>query len=385
MKKVLFGIDQFCEQIEKYKNIRLGLVTNDAAFNAFGKKSRVALIDAGFQIVKLFSPEHGLSAKAADGAFVTDQIDNVTKLPVVSLYAAKLKPTAQDMEDIDAIVFDIPDVGCRFYTYLWTMTHIMEACAEHQKRFILLDRPNPLSGNLYFAVGPMLQDSCASFLGRWSIPVRHSCTTGELANYFAMKYIPNLEVEVVRILNWNRNDFPCKGNWDFTPTSPAIKDAETALLYPGIGLLEGITINEGRGTDSAFKILGAPWINADEIKNHFDTLDMPGVAFFISRYIPDWGLYEGQVCYGLALKVTNGHTIKPVSLGIKLLEYLISNYPKECKERLYSTNANPNGDGHLDKLLGIENSFEKIKKGKHIHTEISKNVWQDLIAPFLLY
>ncbi|MEO6820805.1 MAG: DUF1343 domain-containing protein [Ginsengibacter sp.] len=383
MNKVLFGIDQFCGYGDRYKSIRIGLVTNDAASNAFGLKSRVALINAGFKIVKLFSPEHGLSANAADGAFVPDHTDEITNLPVVSLYADKLKPTAKDLEDIDAIVFDIPDIGCRFYTYLWTMTYMMEACAEYLKKFILLDRANPLSGNLAMAEGPFLGVNCTSFLGRWSIPIRHSCTQGELANYFVSSHIPNLDLEVVKMKEWNRNDFPGKENWDFTPTSPAIKDAATALLYPGICLLEGINVNEGRGTEMDFKIFGAPWINASSLKDNLEKLNLPGIYFSTTWYIPNWGLYQGEVCFGLQLQITNEQTIRPVSAGIEILKQLIKNYPITCEERLYKTNANPDGIEHLDKLLGIQNAYRTIKNNIPIETQIPNELWQDIISPYL--
>ncbi|MFA5669292.1 MAG: DUF1343 domain-containing protein [Balneolaceae bacterium] len=385
MTKTLFGVDQFCALADDYKDIRIGLVTNDVARNAFGEKTRVALIESGFKIVKLFSPEHGLTASAADGAWVPNIRDELTHLPVVSLYADKLRPTAEDLQEIDAIVFDIPDVGCRFYTYLWTMTHIMEACAEHHKQFIVLDRANPLSGDLAKAEGPMLDAACSSFLGRWNIPLRHSCTLGELAKYFTANHIPNLDIQIIKIQNWNRNDFPNKGNWDFVPTSPAIKDAETALLYPGLGLLEGINVNEGRGTETDFKVLGAPWIDSAALKSYLDRLNLSGIAFSTTQYIPEWGLYQNEFCNGVSLRITDEQIIRPVSLGIEILKYLIQNYPNDCTERLYKTNANPTGGGHLDKLLGVQHSFNSIKNNIPIQTKLHKEQWQDLIEPYLLY
>lgn len=385
MKKVLFGIDQFCATVGQNKDLRIGLVTNDVAQNAFGIKTRMALINAGFQLVKLFSPEHGLSATNADGAWVPNQTDELTNLPVISLYGDKLSPTGEDLQNVDAVVFDVPDVGCRFYTYLWTMTHIMEACAAHDKKFILLDRPNPLNGDLLKAEGPLLNEACASFLGRWNIPISHSCTMGELANYFASNYISNLDLQVLKVLHWNRNDFPNQANWEFIPTSPAIKDAETALLYPGLGLLEGINVNEGRGTEIDFKVFGAPWINAATLKENLDSLNLPGVEFAVTQYIPNWGMYEGELCFGLTVGVINQQLIKPVFLGVEILKQLITNYPVECKERLYKTNANPNGNGHLDKLLGLENSFNQIKNNIPIPTKISKEQWLDKITPYLMY
>lgn len=385
MKIILFGIDQFCVACAKNNDLRFGLVTNDVARNALGTKTRVALIKAGFHIVKLFSPEHGLSATNADGAWVPDQTDKLTNLPVISLYGDKLSPNSKDLQDVDAVIFDIPDIGCRFYTYIWTMTHIMEACAANNKKFILLDRPNPLSGDLLKAEGPMLDTACTSFLGRWNIPVRHSCTLGELANYFASSYISNLDCEVVKIKNWNRNDFPSQDTWKFIPTSPAIKDLSTALLYPGLGLLEGVNVNEGRGTELDFKVFGAPWINSASLKKNLDSLNLPSISFSTIKYTPTWGMYQDQISHGLTLHVTNEQLIEPVSLGTEILKQLITNYPSDCKERLYKTNTNPKGNGHLDKLLGIQDSFKKIKNNIKIETQIPKELWQDKISPYLLY
>ena len=187
MHKVLFGADSFIKQAARFKNVRIGFVTNNAATTSKGVQSRIALVDAGFAITKLFSPEHGLTTKGKDGAYQNNTIDPYTHLPVVSLYGEHLMPSANDMNDIDIVLFDIPDVGCRFYTYLWTMTYVMETCALHNKPLIILDRPNPISGAIKKAEGPMLDEkNCSSFIGRWDIPIRHSCTLGELATYFSV-------------------------------------------------------------------------------------------------------------------------------------------------------------------------------------------------------
>jgi len=185
MVPILSGIDLLLASPPAWKGKRIGLVTNHAAVTSGFQSVRMALLQKGFNLVKLFSPEHGLDTSGADGQLMHDGLDKLTGLPIISLYSHKVAPTREDLEDTDVLLFDIPDVGARFYTYLWTMTHVMEACAAHQKMFVLADRPNPLSGNLHLAEGPMLEEAnCHSFIGRWSIPVRHSCTLGELANYF---------------------------------------------------------------------------------------------------------------------------------------------------------------------------------------------------------
>ena len=259
MPPVLLGIDKLLDQADKFRKRRLALVTNDAATTSTGILSRVTLLKSNFHLVKLFSPEHGLTAQGEDGIFQINSMDHITGLPVVSLYGDRLKPSGQDLVDVDAVLFDIPDVGCRFYTYLWTMTYIMESCAEFNKPLFILDRPNPASGDLNLAEGPMLDEpNCSSFIGRWSIPIRHSCSLGELANYFAATRINGLSLQIIKVQNWSRKEAAGNAKWLFVSPSPAIRDADTALLYPGIGLLEGINVNEGRGTQYPFKILGAP-------------------------------------------------------------------------------------------------------------------------------
>ena len=216
------GIDAFLARAEKYRHLRMGMVTNNAATTAAGVPSRLALLQAPCRITRIFSPEHGISVQGADGLRQLDTRDSVTGLPVTSLYGNKLAPSEEDLRDIDLVLFDIPDVGVRFYTYLWTMTYVMESCAQFNKPLIILDRPNPIGALLEHAEGPMLDEaSCTSFIGRFNIPLKHACTLGELALYFAANRFPGLDLQVEKAINYQRHhqaerDFP------FIPTSPAI-------------------------------------------------------------------------------------------------------------------------------------------------------------------
>ena len=380
------GIDIICGQQASYKNARVALVTNDVATSISGLSSRIALLKAGFTLVKLFSPEHGLSAGGDDGAYQQHHTDALTLLPVISLYGDTLAPTDADLQDIDIVLFDIPDVGCRFYTYLWTMTYTMEACAANQKSLIILDRPNPLGGDLRLAEGPMLDEAhCSSFIGRWSIPVRHSCSFGELASYFAATLLPGLDLKIMKVQYWQRAQNAVQAGWHFAPTSPAITDFVTALLYPGMGLLEGISVNEGRGTGHPFTQLGAPWINGQQLAEAFAALTLPGIEAGEISYTPSWGLYAGEQCHGVQFAISGSTEFRPVATGIALLELLASMYPANCTERKYPTVANPGGGGHLDKLLGVWQSFGQIKKGSLLPLTKVYNQWMKTIAPYLLY
>ncbi len=384
-RNILFGIDIFLAQSHLYKNYRIGLVANNAAVTSLGELSRVALLKAGFTITKLFSPEHGLTTKGADGSFQKNSIDPVTGLPVISLYGEKLKPSENDLTGLDIIVFDIPDVGARFYTYLWSLTCIMEACAESRKPLIILDRPNPLSGNLLLAEGPMLDEkNCSSFIGRWGIPIRHCCTYGELAKYFSVNKNFVLDLTVIKNETWDREKSVVGKDWRFTPTSPAITDTETALLYPGMGLMEGININEGRGTDTPFKVFGLPGLDAELLLKEFCSLGLPGINATTCSYIPNDSLYKKELCNGFRLSVTDADSFRPVLTGLELLRLIINLFP-DSKERLYKTVANPTGKNHLDKLTGIFNSFHKIKNGEFLKQHYSTSNWQETIKPYLLY
>jgi uncharacterized protein YbbC (DUF1343 family) len=381
MQQIISGVDSFLSDPPVNKKSRFAIVTNNAAFTSDRILSRLALVKNGFNLVKIFSPEHGISVKGADGVYQNHSIDIKTDLPIISLYGDRLAPKQEDLNDIDILLFDIPDVGCRFYTYLWTMTYVMEAGSKYKKKLIVFDRPNPISGNLQMAEGPMLdEENCSSFIGRWSIPTRHSCTLGELANYFSGKKIKELDLNVMPIKNWERNEVTN----DFYPTSPAIQNILTALVYPGMGLLEGINVNEGRGTNNPFLQFGAPWINADELISVIDQKKSAGINVSPVSYTPSDSLYKDEKCYGLELSVIDKNKFRPVSFGIHLISMLSRLYPQHIQERAYVTNANPTGGGHLDKLLGIKNAFALLKSNASIETNVSQG-WPKEKDQYLLY
>jgi len=379
------GIDVLlAEHNSSLRNQNIALVTNDVALTHEGIPSRYALQQQGFRLKKLFGPEHGLQATGADGAFQAHGKDALTGLPVVSLYSEKLMPSESDLSDVDVVLYDIPDVGCRFYTYLWTLTYVMEACMQYGKQLIVLDRPNPIGGDLSKAEGPFLDESCcSSFIGRWRIPIRHSCTTGELALYFAATRMSSLQLNVIACSNWNRLQDMEDAQLRFVPTSPAIRDLETALLYPGTCLWEGINIHEGRGTEYAFKQMGAPWISGAALCEALNKSGLAGIAFEAIKFIPKSGRFAGASCEGIRCSITDKKTFRPVHSGIVMLQILAALYPQHITEATYPTRANPSGSGHLDRLLGFSKSFEQILSQKPIDTAIP--LWQQETAAHLLY
>ncbi|WP_126243754.1 exo-beta-N-acetylmuramidase NamZ family protein [Chitinophaga rhizosphaerae] len=259
-----------------------------------------------------------------------DGTDPLTRIAVTSLYGSKLALDQHNLSNLDIVLFDIPDIGCRSYTYLWTMTHVMEACTAHGKQLIIADRPNPLSGSLQLAEGPRLDEPhCSSFIGRWDIPVRHACTFGELTRYLSATRpsLTGLKLDVIHCQHWRRTMFHPEWNPSFVPTSPAIPACESALLYPGLGLQEATNISEGRGTATPFRIAGAPWINGPLLAAHVNEYHPDGVHVRRVNITPAEGKYLGQQCSGIMLHVHNPAVFRPVGLGWLLIRLVQQLHP----------------------------------------------------------
>lgn len=377
---VQFGIDQFLQHYTAYKNKRIALLCNAASVTAEGLHSRLALQNAGFNLIKLFSPEHGFDTTGADGAFIHHNMDKETRLPIISLYGDKLAPSAEDLADVDVVLIDLPDIGARFYTYLWTMTHVLESCCEHQTPVMVLDRPNPFSHGLHLAEGPFLDASCSSFIGRWNIPITHQCTFAELALYFKNIHYPTIDMTCVTMDIWYRN---INTGYNFHPTSPAIQRRETIYTYPGACLFEGLNIDEGRDTMHPFAQFGAPWIDVHvlyEAAKH----ELPEAQISIVTYTPNHGQYTQQECYGLKITPIQIENFQPIDYFLRLIQLIIRFWPNAVKERNYLTNANPSGSQHLDKLLGIPHAFDYIRE-HNVDTKKDIDTWIESMRPYLLY
>ena len=366
-----------------YRHARLGLVTNDAALTSTADPARTALLEAGHHVVRLFSPEHGLSAQGRDGAHQADGTDRLTGLPVVSLYGDRLAPRPEDLDGLDAMVVDLPDVGCRFYTYPWTLSHVLESCAAAGLPVVVLDRPNPLGGDLSLAEGPMLDETrCASFVGRWSIPIRHCLTLGELARLWVREGRVAADVEVVPVEGWERAAQAMSSTRPWIPTSPAMPSAHTAALYPGTGLVEGFNLSDGRGTALPFRVVGAPWIDAGRLWRELRRLEIPGVATSPYGFIPSDGRYAGESCQGVLLTVLDPGVFRPVAFGVQLIRTIAQLWPEHLVETTYPTRANPTGSDHADLLLGIARAFDAVRADA-VDTTVSG--WAAHVDGALLY
>lgn len=388
------GIDILLSHPPMWQQQRIGLVTNHAACTATFQPARQALLEHGFNITTLFSPEHGLDTTGADGHLMKDGTDPLTGLPIISLYGDKLAPSANDLASIDIMLFDIPDIGCRFYTYLWTMTHVMEACSRQNIPLVIADRPNPLSGNSDLAEGPLLDEAhCNSFIGRWRLPVKHSCTLGELAKYFNTTRNIHCKLDIIPCNGWKRSMRYTEWSHSFVPLSPAIPTFESALLYPGLCFLEATNISEGRGTATPFRIAGAPWINANETAIHFNTLAKTLHSPVHARpmtFTPTEAKYKGEKCNGVMLHVNEPAQYKAVLAGLLLIRVIKELHPAQFEWATYPTHVNPTGKQHLNLLLGILNAEhlfdlpvkEFIEEAKEL---LDAEEWKKEIAPFLLY
>lgn len=387
------GVEVLAKNPAYLKGKRVGLVTNDAATTAFYPQrlmpTREALIRAGVPLKILFSPEHGLFTVGADGVAMLHSTDVLTGLTIYSLYGDNLRPTQQALSNLDVVLFDLPDVGCRFYTYIWTLTHVMEACATANIPLIVLDRPNPIGGLLNQSEGPMLDElNLSSFIGRWSIPIRHSLTVGELALFWKNEKSISIDLQVIKVENWRREQYFEDLNLPFVPPSPAMVSPETALVYPGMGLLEGTNLSEGRGTPFPFRMFGSPWLSSHTFAGILNEHLTGCVARAVS-FTP-FGKYANQLCHGIMLHITDPHAFRPVATGLVIICLLKHHYPNDFQWDVYPTHVNPSGEAHFDKLVGQRNVRHQIEANslnflKEIPQLTQVLDWPERVKSYLLY
>ena len=384
-----FGIDILLQNEPIWKKDRIAMLTNDAARSSSGVISRLALKNAGFNITTIFSPEHGIHTIGEDGALMKDGFDIITGLPIISLYGEKYMPSADDLKDIDILLFDVPDAGTRFYTYLWSMTYWIEAAAKYNKQVIILDRPNPLGGNLALSEGPMLDESITSFIGRFNIPVKHQCTLGELALYFNTIQDWNANLIVIKCAGWDRAQLFFDWNQKWINPSPALQNIEATILYPGLCFFEATNLSVGRGTSYSFEWIGAPWLKQKEMMMMAHNmlgedykLEPINLAIQVANEISTFK--------GIRMKVKDPYHYQAVMNGLLLLKLIKDLHPNDFKWMPYPTNANPSGENHLSLLLGLQNAeqlFELPLKDwlQNCIKIIKVRNWSHTIAPYLLY
>jgi len=389
---LLCGIDVVSNEKELLDpGCRYALLSNEASVSKQGRSVKNALITQGLKITRLFSPEHGIKARGEDGRRQDDETDPETGLPVTSLYGPQLKPPDQVARDFDALVLDLPNVGARFYTYLWTMALLMEWCDSKRIPLIILDRPNPLGGDLDKAEGPYLKPEYMSFIGKWNIPIRFSLTLGELARCLKVEMkLEALPLRIIPVQGWSRIQTNQSIDYPFTPPSPAIVDKTTIWTYPALCFLEATNISEGRGGPYSFQVASAPWIDGNELEKEMNNHSLPGCQFRFFKEKSTGIKYTGINCEGVRLEVNDFLTYDPVYSGLVSLAVIQRLYPDHFKWQPYPTFVNPSGAHHLELLTGTGEIIPWINHSPLDHLGQLKQLlavptWKERVLPYLLY
>lgn len=321
--KLKNGIDKFQEDYDKkwsamFAGKRVGVVTSVSGVSSTGE-STVTILRKYVNVTAIFGPEHGFRGERPAGENVASYTDEKTGLPVYSLYEGERKSISREMADeIDLIVYDIQDVGSRYYTYISTLAGLMEACSRYEIPLVVLDRPNPLGGTL--VEGNLPDDKCRNFVCIHTITNRHGMTSGELAEMFREERCPDCQLYVIPCEGWQRSQSQkvYRGLW--VPPSPNIPDAETALVYAGTCLIEGTNLSEGRGTASPFRMIGAPFLDADDLALELNGRKQKGVVFTPAFFTPVCSKYQGELCKGVYIHVTDWETFRPVTSALHILD-----------------------------------------------------------------
>ncbi len=327
---VLTGIDVLKNNFSILKGKNVGLITNHTGVDRFGKSTIDILFEQkSFKLIRLFSPEHGL--RGIYDSQVSDQIDEKTGLEIVSLYGKKRKPDKNDLKNIDVLVFDIQDIGCRFYTYIATMAYAMQAAAENNIEFIVLDRPNPIGGKIVDGFVPDTDSITYLFTSIYPIPTRHGMTIGELAKLFNEYFKINCKLTVIKMKNWKRKYLFRDTGLPWINPSPNMKSLEGALAYPYIGWLESTQLSMGRGTQFPFEYFGAPYINKDSLFNIVKNFQIKGARVIPYSFIPARKNHKffNQKCNGLRIIIYQPDKFDAFEFGLKVFKTLHELYPEK--------------------------------------------------------
>jgi uncharacterized protein YbbC (DUF1343 family)/CubicO group peptidase (beta-lactamase class C family) len=349
-EKVLTGIDVLeRDNFKPLVGMRLGLVTNHTGRNRAGQQTIDVLSKApGVKLVALFSPEHGIRGEV-DEKF-SDSRDDATGLPIYSLYGETRRPKPEQLKDLDALVFDIQDVGVRFYTYISTLGYLLEEAAKAKLPVFVLDRPNPIGG--VDVDGPIADSDKLSFTSYHTIPTRHGLTIGELAQLFNRQRKIGADLRVIKMEGWRRSMWFDETNLMWINPSPNMRSLTEATLYPGVGLLERTNVSVGRGTDTPFELVGAPWIQGDKLADYLNQRGLPGVRFVPLRFTPKAAVFKDEQCGGVNIIITDRAAFRPLLTGIEMALALRKLYPNEWQINKY-----------LQLLVNVD-TWERVKRGE---------------------
>ena len=364
--KVLTGIDVLeRDNFKQLAGMRIGLVTNHTGRNREGRQTIDVLNKApGVKLIALFSPEHGIRGVADDK--VSDSKDEATGLPIYSLYGETRRPKPEQLRELDALVFDIQDVGVRFYTYISTLGYLMEEASKLKLPVFVLDRPNPIGG--VDVEGPIADGDKLSFISYHTIPTRHGLTIGELAQLFNKQRKIGADVRVIKMEGWRRAMWFDETNLAWINPSPNMRSLTEATLYPGVGLLETTNVSVGRGTDTPFEIVGAPWIEGDKLAEYLNLRAIPGVRFVPLRFTPRASVFKDEQCGGVNIIITDRSAFRPLLTGIEMAVALRKLYPNDWQVDKYL------------RLLVNADTLERLKRGDSARDIL--NSWNSALLEF---
>ena len=365
-EKVQMGIDVLAtEKFASLAGLRVGLITNHSGIDSVGRRTVDILhLAPDVKLAAIFSPEHGFSGKA--DRKVSSVKEPLTGLPIYSLYGDVVRPTQKMLVGLGALVFDIQDAGARFYTYITTMGYAMEACAKKGIPFYVLDRPNPINASL--VQGPVLDSNLRSFTGYFPLPVRHGMTVGELAEMFNVERKIGVKLHVIKMRGYERSHWYDETGLLWLSPSPNLQTLTETILYPGVAMVEGANVSVGRGTTTPFELLGAPWINGDELASYLNSRRIQGVRFTPLDFTPNSSRFKNQLCHGVQIVLLDRQGLDSPALGIEIASALYGLYPK---------------DFQLDKTLGLIGSrkvLQAVKDGQD-PTSIVRD-WQGPLEQF---
>jgi uncharacterized protein YbbC (DUF1343 family) len=366
-------------QLDRLKGKRIGILCHQASINSAFRHIIELLSpfhrDGYLSISAIFGPQHGLWGHTQDNMIEWEGFeDPLTGSPVFSLYGKNRKPTPEMLKNLDLVLIDLVDIGSRYYTFIWSMSLMLEACSERALACIVLDRPDPINGMTI--EGTVLDTNYRSFVGLYPLPMRHGMTIGEIANYLQHEFIQKSDVTIIPVEGWNRNHSADSTRLPWVLPSPNMPHLETATVYPGMCLLEGSNISEGRGTTRPFEIFGAPWIDGWKLCNRLQKLKLPGVFFRPIQFLPTFQKFENERCQGGFIHITNTNKFKPVITATAILNELINCYPEnfEWKKPPYEYEYEKLP---FDILAGNSWLREMIETGKSI-SEIEQRMRAEL-------
>lgn len=366
----LTGLENLCHtKLSLPKSCRIGLLANPASVDSrFRHASRLINTLYPGQLKALFSPQHGFYAEKQDNMIESDHImDPELDIPVFSLYSNTRKPTKEMMDTIDLLMIDIQDVGTRVYTFIYTISYCLEAAAKYGKSVVILDRPNPVGG--VQVEGNILEESCASFVGRYPIPMRHGLTVGEIALFFNAKYNINADLKVIPMENWTRDMLFDDTQLPWIPPSPNLPTPASAMVYPGQVIFEGTNLSEGRGTTQPFELFGAPFADTAAILANLEG-QISGAVLRPVCFQPSSGKWQNHVCQGFQIHVTDPEAYRPYRTSLLLLQQILQLHPDEFqwKEPPYEYEFHKRpmdlilGNEHLADQLGEMDGIDALEK-----------------------